>query len=391
MADPVKTFAALNDIAARYARLKALAESNKLTDADKNATVELLGLINDLRNSLDSAGNKLETARDNWNKPSIRADAITQMANVLDFTAAGGGQGSGTGSGTSGGAPAPVDGDGVELKHFIADISTSLIGAQTALNQASLDYVSALDARIPPAYYGIPTVRAEMKIGIEQVKEKRVNLILLNNSAKRREYAESIVSFEIVGAPPPPGPTVFGHYVVPLPRFLVTGDKRQRLLQEIGKLLDGTQFGNGQASAIVLRYELGAAETLRYLVLWPGFNINEVLPQWRALAMIYVLEDRNGALTLPGTQKDSIFEVPAANGIFQINKSTPESLAKPIMDLLPASIPQSTKDKIQAATVDLANKVVNFGDVVANTLTIVDIWLAAVTYHAGQPLAPPGE
>jgi hypothetical protein len=385
MANPINIFSQLKQVADTYQSLKQRMEANQLTDADKATVKQLIEQMNEVRDALKDAGNKLEFARDHWLPPSGRDQAIREVSNLINFKSEGGGE---TGGSPGGGETPTTAGAGkssnIALREFLENISTSLIDSQIALNKSSLEYVSALDPRFPPAYYGIPGIKAEMRVGFQEIKEKGVNMILFTDLTQKQNYAESTVTFEIVGSPPPPGPTVFGNYVVPVPRFLTVGEKRRSVLEEVGKILNGAKFDHGREVATVLRYEEEPDGLTGYLVLWPGFQSNEQLPQWRDMAMVYVTEDKDGKFTIPTTKDDSIFEVPAANGVFHLDKSTQDSLVQPIISLLPASVPAATKDQIKANANALAAKVVNFGDVMANVQLIFHLWIEAVRYKPKQ-------
>ena len=108
------------------------------------------------------------------------------------------------------------DGREPELNSFLQNVSMSLIEAQQRLNEQSLDYVERLPPGIPPAYFSIPTLKAEMKVGFSKLTGKKVNLILFSKKEEKEQYGESTVTFELASAPPPPGrggssaPRVFG-------------------------------------------------------------------------------------------------------------------------------------------------------------------------------------
>ena len=154
--------------------------------------------------------------------------------------------------------------DALGLQKFFENVSTSLIEAQKDLNKQSLDYIKHTQnrsPRLPPAYYTIPSVKAEMKVGFSQISQRGVNLVLFTNKDQRDNYGESTISFELVSAPPPPGPTLFGDYVVPVPRFIVLGEKRENILrfaQHRSPILKNQlQFASLQHEAVVLQYEHG--------------------------------------------------------------------------------------------------------------------------------------
>ena len=120
------------------------------------------------------------------------------------------------------------DGREPELKSFLQNVSLSLIEAQQRLNEQSLDYVERLPRGIPPAYFSIPTLKAEMKVGFSKLTGKKVNLILFSKKEEKEQYGESTVTFELASAPPPPGGEVLA-----LPAFLVLGAEKSDVLEGV--------------------------------------------------------------------------------------------------------------------------------------------------------------
>lgn len=97
--------------------------------------------------------------------------------------------------------------ESVELSKFFANVSTAVIDAQKNLNEFSGRYVSELEktnSRIPPTYFAIPSIKAEMKLGLSEMTSKGVNVILFKNKQQKEQYVESTVTFELVAAPPLP-------------------------------------------------------------------------------------------------------------------------------------------------------------------------------------------
>ena len=166
---------------------------------------------------------------------------------------------------------APVDKPS-QLKELFANVSTSLIDAQKSLNESSLKYTSQLDPRLPPTLYGIPNVKAEMRVGFNEIDGKGINLFFFTKTHQKQQFAESVVSFEVVGTPPPPGPAAYGDYVVPIPRLLVVGEVREALLDQIiadKKVPATAPYLSTRDRAVVLRYERVGDEAInRYLVFW---------------------------------------------------------------------------------------------------------------------------
>lgn len=97
-----------------------------------------------------------------------------------------------------------------DLSKFFSGVSRAVVNAQEDLNEQSLDYIKHLPqhdghALIPPSYFAIPSVKAEMKVGISQVKGKGINIVIFHKEQQRQDYSESTISFEVVSAPAPPG------------------------------------------------------------------------------------------------------------------------------------------------------------------------------------------
>jgi hypothetical protein len=96
-----------------------------------------------------------------------------------------------------------------DLSKFFSGVSQAVVDAQEDLNQQSLDYIKHLPqhegrALIPPSYFAIPSVKAEMKVGISQVKGKGINVVIFHKKEQQQNYSESTISFEVVSAPVPP-------------------------------------------------------------------------------------------------------------------------------------------------------------------------------------------
>ncbi|HYO64336.1 MAG TPA: hypothetical protein VER08_11945 [Pyrinomonadaceae bacterium] len=311
-------------------------------------------------------------------------------------------------------------GDIIELGEFFESVSTSLMDAQEELNRRSLEYVSRLDPRFQPAYYGIPSVKAEMKVGFSTSRQKGVNLILFSNTQQKSEYGESTVSFEVVGAPPPPGPAVYGNYVVPVPRFLVVGERRERILDEVAarKKITGDTYDKWRGHALVLRFEpAGADARERYLVLWPGLRADMEPPNWMQIKAVYAVAraDADAApgetLDFPAAADYSIFDPVTDDQVLTGAPSTVPSIANVItqslgsLDAAVSELKAATKandatrvkaaeDKINQITKQASEQaggigkiLVQLGDVVSNVNLILYQWLEAMTYRprAGGP------
>ncbi len=213
-----------------------------------------------------------------------------------------------------------VDGEPKEMgiESFFEDVSRSLVNTQKRLNEVSLDYVRDLDPRIAPAYFAIPSLKAELKAGFQSTDGKKLGLVLFSSKKERKEYGESTVSFELAAAPPPPGEAPFGELSVQTPRYQTLGQGRRRLLAEARKIAQdqgtklGKVFDNTEDSglALVLRSEPTeedrAAKRERYLVVWPARSAatkNQHL--WQEIVVLSLVEDGDGVRLDPQSRLDS--------------------------------------------------------------------------------------
>lgn len=358
-------------------------------DADPTIAANLKLVAGQLKNIFDELDGD-DNAK-NLSNPTKRAETVSKINGVIDAafkniqdkippgTASGSGGTTLPGNQSKPGTESDNDKDSddmVPMAEFFDTISTSLMKAQTALNQRSLDYVTNLDPRFQPTYYGIPSLKAEMRVGFSKTSERGVSLILFSKSEQKMQYGESTVSFEVVGAPPPPGPVSFGDYVVPLPRFLVVGQKREEVISRVAadKKIDQKVYSNTRDNILVLRFERGDGEPTKYLVIWPGQKVNQAFDYWHTIAVIHVEEmmgaDGKSVWDYPadpeteGTQKrESIFEFPPKDnkGLLAVPTGNLEALGPKV----------------------LAQLAVNLGDVVMNVNLIMNQWLQAVRYQPG--------
>jgi hypothetical protein len=285
--------------------------------------------------------------------------------------------------------------DMMKMDDFFETVSTSLMRAQQALNERSLEYVSTLDPRFPPALYGIPSVRAEMRVGFNKSEGKGINLVLFSKSSQKAQYGESTISFEVVGTPPPPGPASYGDYLVPVPGFVVVGRRRREIIAAVRPKLDLKIYTNTEAEVTVLRYEREGAPPDapgEYLVIWPGRRADAGTDFWHTIAVAHavertdadgrVLRDEDGAalLDFPAQKEtaetkrvESIFEKPPPGGVLTLN---PRS----------AGLAASAAEISKLSTAELVDLVINLGDVLMNFNLLVNGWLRSVEY---KPPAPP--
>jgi hypothetical protein len=192
------------------------------------------------------------------------------------------------------------------LTRFFSEVSRSLVDAQRELDRRSLEYVRELDPLLSPAYYAIPNLKTEMKVGFSHIGQKGMNLVLFNKSDQKQQYAESSVTFELAATPPPPG-----HRAQPI---LVTGNERDGLLKRVLALIEKNEefnkiklenkvFENPQEQVVLLRYRRQPAGTegQAYLALWPARRKDDA--DWREL-LVMGLVDRGDVLVA----RDDLFE-----------------------------------------------------------------------------------
>lgn len=97
--------------------------------------------------------------------------------------------------------------ESTELATFFTNISNSVINAQKQLNEFSKEYISDLEkdnSPVPPTYFAIPSLKAEMKLGVSEMTSKGVNVILFKSEQQKERFFESAVTFELVSTPPAP-------------------------------------------------------------------------------------------------------------------------------------------------------------------------------------------
>lgn len=97
--------------------------------------------------------------------------------------------------------------ESTELSTFFTNISNAVIDAQKNLNSLSQTYISQLEkdnSPVPPTYFAIPSLKAEMKLGVSEITSKGVNVILFKSEQQQQRFFESAVTFELVSTPPAP-------------------------------------------------------------------------------------------------------------------------------------------------------------------------------------------
>jgi hypothetical protein len=200
---------------------------------------------------------------------------------------------------------------------------------------------------------------------------------------QKQEFAESVVSFEVVGTPPQPGPVSFGNYVVPIPRLIVVDESREAILKEIleRKILTGATYTNTRDKAVVLRYEpIQDGRVNRYLVIWYAQRANQT--EWNGISLIYVI----GRMTSGG---EEVFEFPVSSdeSIFEYQPMTSVNNALvpiPALTIPPGKPVDPQKiEKFAAndtAELKLGKLSLDLGDVLMNVNQIVNEWLDSVKY-----------
>jgi hypothetical protein len=108
-----------------------------------------------------------------------------------------------TGAGATAGDGTPTE---PELSTFFKGVCRAVVDAQKELDTESLQYAIALrNTPVPPSFFSMPNVKAEVKMGFSEVTETGIKAIIFNDSTQIEKHGESTVSFEIAAAPPPPG------------------------------------------------------------------------------------------------------------------------------------------------------------------------------------------
>ncbi|HEX8149842.1 MAG TPA: hypothetical protein VF591_21860 [Pyrinomonadaceae bacterium] len=285
-----------------------------------------------------------------------------------------------------------VEGAPVELSQFFENVSGAVITAQRQLNRASEDYADDLardHPQIPPAYYAIPGVKAEMKVGFNNLSQRGVNVIFFTNKEQKERYLESTITFEVVSvpaplyspprgplpaafkpagslppapAPAPPGSAEVGPEpgeVGPLPEAAlapfeepveasprVTGGEREAVLEQLTRRLEergsplGKLYENTRGRAVVLGYAGGPAA--RYLVIWPGARAGAAAESWGELS-IFHLSGSEGELQLDG----GVFDAPPEAGYLVITGK--------------AGLKKMSKDGLCELVINLGDALVNVG------------------------------
>ena len=192
------------------------------------------------------------------------------------------------------GAPL-LDYDRNNLATFFKSVAQSVVETQRDLDRRSIDYVRSMDPRLPPSYFAMPSVKAELKVGLREVTERGMNLVLISGREQKAEYSESTLSFELAAVPPPPGQVVeLPSLVVQGSGFLAVGEERQEVLEQAERIAaeKGKELGiifqrEMRDRAVVMKRPQAsgeAPETSRFLVVWPGKRENNRF--WNELVIL---------------------------------------------------------------------------------------------------------
>jgi hypothetical protein len=166
------------------------------------------------------------------------------------------------------------------LESFFHQVSDSVVKAQQRLDLVSIAYSQGLkDSPIPPSFFSIPKVTAQIKLGLTVENGSNLLVKLLGRPEDTTNFSESTVSFDVVASAPPPGGP--GIYTAPIPGFLVVGQERDTVVSAITGIRDAIRNKTGidlasdpsqwLPSTIVVRAGseiLPAANRADYLVLW---------------------------------------------------------------------------------------------------------------------------
>ncbi len=137
-----------------------------------------------------------------------------------------------------------------DLGEFFGNVSRSVVDAQRGLDRESLRYArEQADSPVPPAFYSIPTVHAEIKAGLSSTDGNGI-LVKLISDESQSSFSESTISFDIVSSAPPPGK--LGNFTAGVPRFLaVEGPDFDRLMDALGNVQPALPDGWQQRTIIV--------------------------------------------------------------------------------------------------------------------------------------------
>ncbi len=175
----------------------------------------------------------------------------------------------------------------MNLESLFGQVSDSVVKAQQRLDMASIAYAQETkESPIPPAFYSIPNVKAEVKLGFTVKDGSNIFVKLFGKPEDVSSYAESTVSFEVVASPPPPGGP--GTYCVPIPHIFVVGPERERVAAAVVGIRNAIRASTGievptnpsqwLPEAIVLRAgaeEVPPAKRAAYTMILRGAQVTD--------------------------------------------------------------------------------------------------------------------
>lgn len=236
------------------------------------------------------------------------------------------------------------------LDSFLASVGSSLVSAQKSLNEQSREYSESAAVEfkglIPPAQFAIPKVTAEMTVGINQVKEQKVNLIFFTDAETKQQFVQSKISFDLVAAPPPPGASVN------LTPFLVLQGRRDFLaelerLPEVANVLTTPKpsIHFGVIFAVPKASTTGGNDDNVYLV-------------------VYVIQDAGKSILDPDWKTIILVAVRRVDGKLQLYDKLLEAA-----DSNPLAFPKTKSDRVTS-----------FGDALMQIVVSVHEWMASVGF-----------
>ena len=244
--------------------------------------------------------------------------------------------------------------DSSNLQSFLETVGSSLIKAQQSLNQQSQEYSQAAAAEfkglVPPSQFLIPSVKAEMTVGLDQMQEHTLNLILIKDSVTRENYVQSKISFDLVAAPPPPGA------VINLTPFMLL-QGRLDFLAELERLPEVTQ-----ALAIPDAAHFGIVFAVPKSSTNGGKDDNVFL-------VVYVIQDAGKSVLDPVWKTIVLVAVQRVAGNLRLYNKLLEAT-----DSNPLVFPKTKSDKVTS-----------FGDALMQIVAAIYQWMASVGFPPEVP------
>lgn len=157
--------------------------------------------------------------------------------------------------------------EGTAFSDFLAEIGDSVVQSQEKLDQRSIDYLQSIRNRpyIPPTLFRIPKIAAELKIALEENKNKKLNVILYSQQTQMKQLQEQSLNFEIAAVPPSPELLQILQDQTPRIEFLFDNLKRLAVFKALDEL--GPNQSNPKLKAQLKR--IAAAENQNQVLIWP--------------------------------------------------------------------------------------------------------------------------